>query len=145
MKTRKDVVQLDTDEHEQTDTTVEMLSKMQPAFKTHGPVTTGNASGIDDGAAAVVLAAGDRMHALGLRRLARLVGHAHAGVEPAYLGIGPVPATSKVLLMTMCIGGGQGIAAISERVLTRSDQVISQPPATSTTWPVTNAASGDVR
>ena len=116
MKTRKDVVQLDTEEHEQTDTTVEMLSKMQPALKTHGPVTTGNASGIDDGAAAVVLAAGDRMHALGLRRLARLVGHAHAGVEPAYLGIGPVPATSKVLLTTMCIGGGQGIAAIFECV-----------------------------
>ncbi len=63
---------------------------MKPAFKKDGgTVTAGNASGINDGAAAVVLASGARVQALGLQPLARLVGWAHAGVEPAYMGIGP--------------------------------------------------------
>ena len=82
-------------------TTLEQLSGMKPAFKKEGgTVTAGNASGINDGAAAVLLAAGDRISALGLKPLARLVGYAHAGVEPAYMGIGPVPATQKVLART---------------------------------------------
>ena len=80
------------------DTTVQMLAEMKPAFKKEdGSVTAGNASGINDGAAAVVLAEDARVNALGLKPLARLVGYAHAGVEPAYMGIGPVPATRKVL------------------------------------------------
>jgi acetyl-CoA C-acetyltransferase len=190
IKTRKGVVVFDTDEHVRPDTTVQVLAGMKPAFKKDGgSVTAGNASGINDGAAAVVLAEGARVKALGLKPLARLVGYAHAGVEPAYMGIGPVPATRKVLertglkvsdldviesneafaaqacaviqelgfdpakvnpngsgislghpvgatgaiittkaiaelhrvrgryaLLTMCIGGGQGIAAIFERV-----------------------------
>ena len=100
VKTRKGVVVFDTDEHVRADTTMESLGKMKPAFKKDGLVTAGNASGINDGAGAVVLAEGSRVQALGLKPLARLVGYAHAGVEPAYMGIGPVPATKKVLART---------------------------------------------
>ena len=188
--TRKGTVSFDSDEHVRAATTRATLAAMKPAFKKDGgTVTAGNASGINDGAAAVVMVAGDRVAALGLRPLARLVGYAHAGVDPAYMGMGPVPATHKVLarcglkigdmdvieaneafaaqacaviqelgldpakvnpngsgislappvgatgaiittkaiaelqrtggryaLVTMCIGGGQGIAAIFERV-----------------------------
>jgi acetyl-CoA C-acetyltransferase len=100
VKTRKGIVLFDTDEHVRADTTMDTLGKMKPAFKKDGLVTAGNASGINDGAAAVVLAEGSRVQALGLKPLARLVGYAHAGVEPAYMGIGPVPATRKVLERT---------------------------------------------
>jgi acetyl-CoA C-acetyltransferase len=172
------------------DTTLEVLAKMKPAFrKEGGTVTAGNASGINDGAAAVVLATGQAVRTHGLKPQARLVAYAHAGVDPRLMGLGPVPATKAVLqraglkvsdldviesneafaaqacavsklldfdparvnpngsgislghpvgatgaiittkaihelrrtggryaLVTMCIGGGQGIAAIFERV-----------------------------
>ena len=99
--TRKGVVLFQEDEHVRASTTLETLAGMKPAFKKEGgTVTAGNASGINDGASAVVLAAGERVAALGLKPLARLVGYAHAGVEPAYMGIGPVPATRKVLERT---------------------------------------------
>ncbi|BEP94372.1 acetyl-CoA C-acyltransferase family protein [Acidovorax sp. A79] len=98
--TRKGPVVFDTDEHVRGSTTLEVLAGMKPAFRKDGLVTAGNASGINDGAAAVVLASGARVSALGLTPLARLVGYAHAGVEPAYMGIGPVPATRKVLQRT---------------------------------------------
>jgi len=100
IRTRKGSTVFDTDEHVRTDITIEVLAKMKPAFKKDGLVTAGNASGINDGAAAVVLAEADRVRSLGLRPLARLVGYAHAGVEPAYMGIGPVPATRKVMERT---------------------------------------------
>jgi acetyl-CoA C-acetyltransferase len=100
VRTRKGTVLFDTDEHVRADTTVEVLAGMKPAFKKDGTVTAGNASGINDGAGAVVLATSERVMALGLKPLARLVGYAHAGVEPAYMGIGPVPATRKVLERT---------------------------------------------
>ena len=99
--TRKGTVLFDTDEHVRASTTLEVLAGMKPAFrKDGGSVTAGNASGINDGASAVVLVAGDRLQALGVKPLARLVGYAHAGVDPAYMGIGPVPATQKVLART---------------------------------------------
>ncbi|MEN9892315.1 MAG: hypothetical protein RLY78_2610 [Pseudomonadota bacterium] len=97
IKSRKGEVAFDTDEHVKADTTLEMLGKMKPAFKKDGAVTAGNASGINDGASAVVLASADAVKAQGLKPLARLVGYAHAGVEPTIMGIGPVPATRKVL------------------------------------------------
>jgi acetyl-CoA C-acetyltransferase len=100
LKTRKGEVAFDTDEHVKPDTTMETLAKMKPAFKKDGAVTAGNASGINDGAAAVVLASGEAVKAQGLKPLARLVGYAHAGVEPTIMGIGPVPATRKVLERT---------------------------------------------
>lgn len=101
IQTRKGTVVFDTDEHVRGSTTLEVLSGMKPAFKKEGgTVTAGNASGLNDGAAAVTLVAGERIASLGVKPLARLVGYAHAGVDPAYMGIGPVPATQKVLART---------------------------------------------
>jgi acetyl-CoA C-acetyltransferase len=101
IKTRKGSVMFDVDEHVRSDVTPESLARMKPAFqKEFGTVTAGNASGINDGAGAVVLAEAKRAEALGLKPLARLVGYAHAGVEPEYMGIGPVPATRLVLRRT---------------------------------------------
>ncbi|MCH2240782.1 MAG: acetyl-CoA C-acyltransferase family protein [Aquabacterium sp.] len=96
-ETRKGPVTFDTDENVRKDTTVEALSKMRAVFKKDGLVTAGNASSINDGAAAVVLAGGDRVKALGLKPQARLVAYAHAGVDPQIMGIGPVPATRAAL------------------------------------------------
>lgn len=189
-KTRKGEVIFDTDEHARRDITAESLAKLKPVFiRENGTVTAGNASGINDGAAAVVLMNAQEVKQRNLKPLARLVAYAHAGVEPGLMGIGPVPATQKALtkaglaindidvieaneafaaqacavskqlgfdpaktnpngsgislghpigatgtiitvkalyelqriqgkyaLVTMCIGGGQGIAAIFERV-----------------------------
>ncbi len=99
--TRKGTCLFDTDEHVRGEVTAEQLTAMRPVFdKAGGTVTVGNASGLNDGAAAVVLAEGDKARELGLRPLARLVGYAHAGVEPAYMGIGPVPAIRQVLQRT---------------------------------------------
>ena len=101
IKTRKGPGVFDTDEHVRADVTLEALAKMKPVFqKENGTVTPGNASGLNDGAGAVVLAEAKRAAALGLKPLARLVGYAHAGVEPLYMGIGPVPATHLVLERT---------------------------------------------
>ncbi len=100
IKTRKGTVLFDTDEHVRGDVSLEALAKMKAIFQKDGSVTPGNASGLNDGAAAVVLAEGKRAAALGLKPLARLVGYAHAGVEPAYMGIGPIPATRLVLERT---------------------------------------------
>jgi acetyl-CoA C-acetyltransferase len=98
LKGRKGVVLFDTDEGVKADTNVEALGKMKPAFKKEeGTVTAGNASTLNDGAAAVVMASADKAKALGLKPLARLVSYAHAGVEPEYMGIGPVPASKIVL------------------------------------------------
>ena len=187
--TRKGTVLFDTDEHARADASLEQLAKMKPAFDKEGSVTAGNASGLNDGAAALVLATGEAVKAHGLKPMARLVSYAHAGVDPKIMGLGPVPASRLALqraglkaadmdviesneafaaqacavtraleldpakvnpngsgislghpvgatgaiittkavyelqrtggrhaLVTMCIGGGQGIAAILERV-----------------------------
>ena len=94
---RKGPITFEVDEHIRANVDVEQLAKMKPVFKQDGTVTVGNASGINDGAAAVVLASGDKVKSLGLKPLARLVAYAHAGVDPAYMGIGPVPATRLAL------------------------------------------------
>ena len=189
IKSRKGTQLFEVDEHVRGDTSLEQLAGMRTAFKQGGTVTAGNASGLNDGAAAVVLASGAAVQADNLRPLARLVSYAHAGVEPELMGLGPIPATRLALqraglkvadldvieaneafaaqacavareldfdpakvnpngsgislghpvgatgaiivtkaihelhrtqgrfaLVTMCIGGGQGIAAIFERV-----------------------------
>jgi len=98
IKTRKGVVLFDTDEGVKPDTSTEALGKMKPAFKREeGTVTAGNASTLNDGAGAVVMASAEKAKALGLKPLARLVSYAHAGVEPEYMGIGPVPASKLAL------------------------------------------------
>ena len=186
---RKGMEVFDTDEHVRAETSLEQLARMKPAFQSDGSVTAGNASGVNDGAAAVVLATAEAVKSSGLKPIARLVTYAHAGVDPKLMGLGPVPAsrlalkraglstkdldviesneafaaqacavtraleldpakvnpngsgislghpvgatgaiiTTKAIyelqrmngryaLVTMCIGGGQGIAAILERV-----------------------------
>jgi len=188
-KTRKGEVVFDTDEHVRPDVTAADLAKLRPVFRKDGTVTAGNASGINDGAASVILMDGDTVAKRNAKPLGRLVAYAHAGVDPKVMGIGPVPASRKALeraglslddmdviesneafaaqacavakdlgfhpekvnpngsgislghpvgatgtiltvkalyelervggryaLVTMCIGGGQGIAAIFERV-----------------------------
>jgi acetyl-CoA C-acetyltransferase len=188
-KTRKGEVVFDTDEHVRADASVADLAKLRPVFRKDGTVTAGNASGINDAAAAVVLMEAGTVAKRGAKPLGRLVAYAHAGVDPKVMGIGPVPATRAALaragldlsdidviesneafaaqacavakdlgfdpvktnpngsgislghpvgatgtiltvkalyelvqiggryaLVTMCIGGGQGIAAIFERV-----------------------------
>ncbi|MCR5886007.1 acetyl-CoA C-acyltransferase family protein [Rhizobacter sp. J219] len=189
-ESRKGPVTFDTDEHVRFNAKLDDMAKLKPAFKKDGgTVTAGNASGVNDGAAALVLMERAEAERRGCKPMARLVAYAHAGVDPLYMGIGPVPATRKVLekaglkvsdldvieaneafaaqacavskdlgldpakvnpngsgislghpvgatgaiitvkalyelqrtqgryaLVTMCIGGGQGIAAIFERV-----------------------------
>ena len=88
---------VDRDEHPRADTTAEGLATLKPAFREDGSVTAGNASGISDGAAALVLVEAGRARALGLRPLARVVSTAVAGVDPSVMGMGPVPATRKAL------------------------------------------------
>jgi acetyl-CoA acetyltransferase family protein len=90
-------VMVDQDEHPRPDTTPEALAKLRPAFRTDGSVTAGNSSGINDGAAALVVIEGERARALGLRPLARVVSTAVAGVEPRVMGLGPIPATRRAL------------------------------------------------
>ena len=85
------------DEHPRADTSAEALARLRPAFREGGSVTAGNASGINDGASAVLLVEAERARELGLRPMARVVSTAVAGVDPAVMGIGPIPATRKVL------------------------------------------------
>ncbi len=85
------------DEQPRPDTSLEKLAALKPAFRKDGSVTAGNSSGINDGAAALVLMASSRVQELGLRPRARIVASAVAGVDPAYMGLGPIPATRKVL------------------------------------------------
>jgi acetyl-CoA C-acetyltransferase len=86
-----------TDEYPKPDMTMEKLAELPPAFKKGGTVTAGNACGINDAAAAVILMTRERAKELGVKPLARIAGYAVVGVDPAYMGIGPVPATKKAL------------------------------------------------
>src|SRR5947209_16818928 len=88
------------DEQPRSDTTLEKLAALKPVFRKDGSVTAGNSSGINDGAAALVLMARNRAQRLGLIPRARIVASAVAGVDPAYMGLGPIPATQKVLQRT---------------------------------------------
>ncbi len=92
-----DPVLVARDEHPRADTSAEALARLRPAFREGGTVTAGNASGINDGASAVLLVEADRARQLGLRPMARVVATAVAGVDPAVMGIGPIPATRKAL------------------------------------------------
>ena len=98
LKSRKGEVAYETDEHFRPNCSMADLAKLRPVFlKENGTVTAGNASGINDAAAAVVLMEAGAAQARGLKPLARLVAYAHAGVDPKYMGIGPVPATQMAL------------------------------------------------
>lgn len=97
ISSRKGDIVVDTDEFPRAGVTAEALAKLRPAFKKDGTVTAGNASGINDGAAALVIMAGEKAEELGLKPLAKIVSYASAGVDPSIMGIGPVPAVKKAL------------------------------------------------
>ena len=99
-KKTKQVVAIDKDEFIRPETTVESLSSLRPAFKTDGVVTAGNSSGINDGAAALILTTREVANTLNLPILATLTGYAEAGVDPSIMGIGPVPAIEKLIQRT---------------------------------------------
>ncbi len=97
VKTRRGSTLVDTDEHPKADTTLEKLAALKPAFKEGGTVTAGNASGINDAAAALVLISKSKAEELGIKPLARVVEYAYVGVDPEIMGVGPVYAVRKVL------------------------------------------------
>jgi acetyl-CoA C-acetyltransferase len=97
IKTRKGDTVVDTDEYPKHGTTAESVAKLRPAFDKEGTVTAGNASGINDGAAAVVLMKASEALRLGKKPIARIVSWAHAGVDPAIMGTGPIPASRAAL------------------------------------------------
>jgi acetyl-CoA C-acetyltransferase len=97
VKSRKGTVIFDTDEHPKADTSMEVLAGMKPAFKKDGMVTAANSSGINDGAAAVVLATGSEVAKRGLKPMARVLAWGHAGVEPEFMGEGPIKAVPIAL------------------------------------------------
>ena len=94
---RKDPIVVDTDEFPRFGSTIEALGKLRPAFKSDGTVTAGNASGINDGAAAFIIMSKEKAEELGLTPLATIASYASAGVEPSVMGTGPIPATKKAL------------------------------------------------
>ena len=97
IRTRKGETVIDTDEHPRRDISRETLARLKPVFRKEGTVTAGNASGLNDGAAAVVVMSAAKAAELGIKPLARLVSYAWAGVEPDLMGYGPVPATRRAL------------------------------------------------
>lgn len=100
VKQRKGSFVFDTDEHIKPDTTMESLSRLRPCFKDGGVVTAGNSSGMNDGASAVVIMTEEKAKELGVEPLVRIVGTSSAGVDPRYMGLGPVPAIRKLLKKT---------------------------------------------
>lgn len=96
VKMKREEIEFATDEYPRA-TTAEALAKLRPAFTAEGRVTAGNASGINDGAAAIVVASGEAVAALGLKPLAKLVGWGQAGVDPSIMGVGPIEATRRAL------------------------------------------------
>lgn len=97
IKSKKGETVVDTDEGPRKGLTLESLATLKPAFKKDGTVTAGNASSINDGAAALVIMSADKAKELGIKPLAKIVSYASAGVDPSIMGIGPVPATRKAL------------------------------------------------
>ncbi len=117
---------LEHDEHPRPDTSAEKLASLKPAFRAAGTVTAGNASGINDGAAALVIASEERARALGLEPLAAFAGSAVAGVDPAVMGIGPIPAVRR-LLERKGIGVGElDLVELNEAFASQSVAVIRE-------------------
>ena len=97
VKVKREQVDFDTDEHVRPDATIESMAKLKPVFKPDGTVTAGNASGMNDAGAAVVLMSAEKADELGAPKRARILSYAYCGVDPATMGIGPVPAVRKAL------------------------------------------------
>jgi acetyl-CoA acetyltransferase family protein len=115
---------LEHDEHPRPDTTAERLGSLKPAFREDGTVTAGNASGINDGAAALVIASEERARVLGVEPLGAFVGSAVAGVDPAVMGIGPVPAVRKLLERTGVTASELDLVELNEAFASQSLAVV---------------------
>ena len=116
--------ELEHDEHPRPDTSAEKLAGLRPAFRKDGTVTAGNASGINDGAAALVIASEERARDLGVRPLGAFVGSAVAGVDPAVMGIGPIPAVRKLLDRTGVAAGDVDLVELNEAFASQSLAVV---------------------
>jgi acetyl-CoA C-acetyltransferase len=114
------------DEHPRPETTTEALAKLKPAFRSGGTVTAGNASGINDGAAALVIASEDRARDLGVEPLGAFVGSAVAGVDPRVMGIGPIPAVRKLLERTGVAASDLDLVELNEAFASQSLAVIRE-------------------
>jgi acetyl-CoA C-acetyltransferase len=117
---------VDRDEHPRPDTTPEGLAALKPAFRTGGSVTAGNSSGMNDGAAAVVIASEERAAALGAAPLATFAGSASVGVDPRVMGIGPIPAVRKLLDRTGVAVADIDLVELNEAFASQSVAVIRE-------------------
>ncbi|HEY8407492.1 MAG TPA: acetyl-CoA C-acyltransferase [Gaiellaceae bacterium] len=114
------------DEHPRPDTSLEKLGGLKPAFRAEGTVTAGNAAGINDGAAALVIASEEKAHALGIEPLGTFAGSAAAGVDPRYMGIGPIPAVRKLLERAGVAVGDIDLVELNEAFAAQSIPVIRE-------------------
>jgi len=121
-----DVAGVETDEHPRPDTSAEALAKLRPAFRPGGTVTAGNSSGINDGAAAVVIASEERARALGAEPFMRFAGSAVAGVDPRVMGIGPIPAVRKLLARTGVKASDLDLVELNEAFASQSLAVVRE-------------------
>ena len=119
-------LRLSADEHPRADTTIESLQKLRPAFAKNGTVTAGNASGLNDGATAVLLASEAAMKELGWKAKARYVTSATAGVEPSYMGLGPIPASQKALARAGITAGKLATSEVNEAFAAQALPCIEQ-------------------
>ncbi len=120
------VGEVEADEHPRADTTLEKLSSLRPAFKKDGTVTAGNSSGLNDGAAALVIASEERAAALGAEPLGAFVASAVAGVDPRVMGIGPIPAVQKLLGRAGITAGDLDLVELNEAFASQSLAVIRE-------------------
>jgi 3-oxoadipyl-CoA thiolase len=120
------VEDVERDEHPRPDTTLEKLASLRPAFRDGGTVTAGNSSGINDGAAALVVASEERARELGARPLGRFVASAVAGVDPRVMGIGPIPAVRKVLGRAGIDAAELDLVELNEAFASQSLQVVRE-------------------
>jgi acetyl-CoA acetyltransferase family protein len=117
---------LDRDEHPRPGTTVEKLATLRPAFRSGGSVTAGNSSGLNDGAAALVIASEEKARALGVRPIGAFVGSAVAGVDPRVMGIGPVPAVRRLLARTGVALADVDLVELNEAFASQSVAVVRE-------------------
>ncbi len=120
------VGELERDEHPRPETSAEKLATLKPAFRQGGSVTAGNSSGVNDGAAALVIASEERAHALGAEPLGVFAGSAVAGVDPRVMGIGPVPAVRRLLERTGLTAGDLDLVELNEAFASQSVAVIRE-------------------
>ena len=121
-----DTILVERDEHPRPDTSPEALAKLRPAFREDGTVTAGNSSGINDGASATLVVEAERARRLGLKPMARVVSTAVAGVDPAVMGLGPVPATRKALTRAGLSAGDVDLVELNEAFASQSIQCIRE-------------------